>query len=261
METAIKLTDGQGHLIGPVLDTLPDGEVIQVCIGIHWTAVVVEVEGEQHAGLASTFGVGHTHGEADIPQAGRLEELSGRELARLALGEKDILRSIGIAAVNALLPRRPETWEDINAEHVILRAGIGKSVGLVGHFPFIPRIRPQVGELFVFEQRMQPGDLAAESVKDVLPHMDVVAITGTTLINHTLEGLLALCAPQALVILLGPSTVLSPQLFERGIDLLCGAVVTDIPPVLKTVQQGGNFPQVHHAGVRLVSVKREGADI
>ncbi|MFO8011204.1 MAG: DUF364 domain-containing protein [Dehalococcoidia bacterium] len=43
-----------------------------------------------------------------------------------------------------------------------------------------------------------------------MPRADVVAITSTSLINHTFEDLIQLCDANALVIMLGPSTPLSP---------------------------------------------------
>jgi uncharacterized protein (DUF4213/DUF364 family) len=241
-------------LLEAVLDTLLDGKCLHVCIGLHWTAVVVDVQGERRCGLASSMGGNHVHGAPDVPQAGQLETMSGLELAGLARTQQPALASVGVAAINALLPREPDTWEDINAEEVIASYGTGKSVALVGHFPFTWRLRPRVGKLNVLEFRPQPGDLHAEQAFDVIPAADVVAITGTTLINQTFDDLLALCSPQAFVILLGPSTFLSPVLSYYGVDLLCGSVVTDIEGVLKTIRQGGTFRQVHEAGVRLVSI-------
>jgi len=75
-----------------------------------------------------------------------------------------------------------------------------------------------------------------------------------------LEPLLELCAPEALVIMLGPSTPMNPVLFDYGIDILAGSQVIDIEGVLRSVSQGGNFRQVHRAGVKLVTQKREGLD-
>ena len=75
-----------------------------------------------------------------------------------------------------------------------------------------------------------------------------------TIVNHTLEGLLQLCAPGAFVIVMGLSTPLSPLLFEYGVSVISGAVVTGIEPVLRTASQGGNFRQLHRAGVRLVNM-------
>lgn len=245
-------------IIDAVLNTLPDGDCVQVCIGLHWTAVELEVQGELRCGLASTLSGVHEHGKPDVPQAGLLEKMSGLELAALASDEQLSLASVGVATINALLPRQPDQWETRNAEEVIVKYGARKSVALVGHFPFIPRLRSCVGELNVLEQRPRPGDIPANFAVEFIPKADVVAITGTTLINHTLTELLSLCSPDAIVILLGPSTFLSTVLFDYGIDMLCGSVVTDIEAVLTTVGQGGNFRQVHRAGVQLVSMSRTG---
>ena len=244
-------------LLNKLVDTLPDGRIAQVCISTHWTAVVAEIEGQRRCGLASSLTAEHCrHGEPDVTQAGHLETLSGLELAALAQSDQPALASVGVAAINALIPPQPKTWVDLNAEEVIAEHGKGKKVVLVGHFPFIPRLRSRVGELIILEKRPEPGDLPADAAFDVVPDADVVAITGTTLINRTLDGLLELCSPRAHVILLGPSTPLSPVLFDYGIDLLCGSIVTAIEPVLRTVRQAGNFRQVHRAGVRLVSISR-----
>ena len=246
------------QLLDDLLTDLPDGEIRQVRIGVHWTAVVADIDGERRCGLASTVGGPHEHehGGPDVPQAGTLQSLAGRELAALAQSEKSMLRSVGVAAINALLPRQPEQWVDRNAGEIIAAHGEGKQVALIGHFPFIPRLREQVGALHILEQRPQPGDLPAQAAPDVLPKADVVALTSMTVVNHTLQDLLALCHPDALVILLGPSTPLSPILFSYGIDLLCGSVVTNIEAVLRTAGQGGVFGQVHRAGVRLVAIER-----
>jgi uncharacterized protein (DUF4213/DUF364 family) len=246
----------QKPMFETVLDGLPDGEVIKVCIGLHWTAVVMDVLGERRCGLASTLADNHAHGVPDVPKAGQLEQMKGLELAEFVREESLSLASVGVAAINALLPQEPERWKELNAEEVIAEHGNGKSVALVGHFPFISRLRSQVRELNVLEQQPLPGDFPASFAGEIIPKADVISVTGTTLINHTLDELLALCSPDAVVILLGPSTFLSPILFDYGIDLLCGSIVTDIEPVITTIQQGGNFRQVHHAGVRLVSMSR-----
>lgn len=246
-------------MLAELLDTLPDGPVLEVRIGLHWTAVIVETGGVQRCGLASTWGSGGHHRDGpDVPQAGQLTNYSGLELAGLALLDQPTLASVGVAALNALLPRHPELWVETNAEEELAARGAGKRVVLVGHFPFVARLRERVGELVVLEQDPGPGDLPAVAASDYIPLAQVVAITGMTLVNHTLEGLLALCPPDAYVLVLGPSTPLSPALFNHGIDLLSGAVVTAVEPVLRILSQGGNFRQMHRAGVRLVSMRNAG---
>jgi len=244
-------------LLADIMETLPDGKVEQACIGLHWTTVVVNIGGELRCGLASTLTGGHDHHkEADIPQAGKLERFRGRELAQLALLDAPTQASVGLATLNALLPRSPMTWVDANAEEMIAKHGEGKRVVMVGHFPFVPRLRTRVKELIILEQNPGKGDLHAEAAAQVLPTAEVAAITGMTVSNHTLEGLLALCSPEAFVIVMGPSTPLSPLFFNYGVDVISGAIVTDIQAVLRVVSQGGNFRQVHRVGVRLVNLMK-----
>ena len=235
---------------------LPDGRVIDVRIGLSWTAVVIEIAGVARCGLASTLFAGHDHhSQPNIPEAGSLERISGRAMADWLLSDSLTHRSLGMAALNALLPLPAQEWKEVNAEKIIARAGTGKKVVVVGHFPFVDRLRPLVGELAVLEQAPGPGDLPAAAASEVIPQADVVAITGMTLLNHTLQGLLDLCSSKALVLVLGPSTPLHPGLFSYGIQILSGAIVQDIEPVLRAVSQGGNFRQLHKAGVRLVTIE------
>jgi uncharacterized protein (DUF4213/DUF364 family) len=242
------------RLIDDLLDTLPNGRICDVRIGLHWTAVVAEVDGIRRCGLASTLIDDHEHGVADVPQAGQLETFSALDIALFAQSDQSIMASVGVATINALLPPQPASWTDENAEETLARHGANRVVALVGHFPFIPRLRPRVGELFVLERNLHDGDMPEAAAPEILPQADVVAITGLALINHTLEDLLKLCPAHAFVLILGPSTPLSPILFEHGVHKLCGSVVTAVEPVLKAIQQGANFRQVHRAGVRLVTM-------
>lgn len=255
-------------ILEALLSTAADGEVLDVRLGLHWTAVLARVRGEQRCGLAATMGAGEAHaslphGEPDVPAAGRLTTFRARQLAEWILPSAEVagrprLISIGMAALNALLPQPPEAelaaCEGLNASDLIMRLGREKRVVLVGHFPFVTELRAHVEKLSVLELNPQPGDLPAEKAAEVVPEAEIVAITSMTLINRTLAGLLALCSRDALVMLLGPSTPLSPQLFDYGIHLLSGSVVVDPPQVLHLVSEGGTFRQIHRAGVRLVNL-------
>ena len=71
-----------------------------------------------------------------------------------------------------------------------------------------------------------------------------------------MDGLLGLCSLDAYVIVLGPSTPLSPLLFTHGIDMLCGSIVDVIDPVLDGILAGDGFQQVRRHGVRLVTIEK-----
>jgi uncharacterized protein (DUF4213/DUF364 family) len=160
-----------------------------------------------------------------------------------------------VAAVNSLLKVDESSAREINAADVLVARGKGKNVALVGHFSFIEQLRQAAEELWVIEKQPAPGEYPAEAAADLLPKADVVAITGTTLVNHTLDGLLSLCRPGAAVMLLGPSTPLSPILFNYGVSIVSGTQVVDEAAVLRTVGQGASFRQVE--GVRLLTLVRD----
>ncbi len=245
-------------IIDELLPTLPDAEVLDVRIGLRWTAVVIRLDGEKRCGLASTLTAPYNYGgQAHIEAAGQLESYTALELARWANHDHPTLASVGVAALNALLPQQPEIWHDSNAEDVIATHGAGKTVALVGNFPFIARLESRVGKLMVIERHPQEGQFPAEAAPDIIPQADVVAITGMTLINDTLDDLLALCCPESVVLILGPSTPLSPLLFAHGVNVLSGSIVTAIDPVIHAVGQGANFRQIVPLGVRLVTISAD----
>ena len=68
-------------------------------------------------------------------------------------------------------------------------------------FPSSSGCGPTAAECWVLELQPGPGDLPAEQAAEVLPQADVVALTGTSLINHTFDELMALCRRDAFVLL------------------------------------------------------------
>jgi uncharacterized protein (DUF4213/DUF364 family) len=127
-------------------------------------------------------------------------------------------------------------------------------VAVVGHFPFIPSLREVAARLWVIEKHPRKGEHAASAAADLIPRADVVALTGSALINHTLDGLLSLCAPMSTVVVLGPSSPLSPVLLDHGATIVCGTRVVNEELALRSIGQGATFQQVR--GVRLLSLSR-----
>ena len=195
------------------------------------------------------------HGRPAVRDAGKLIGMDGRALAALAQSDSLTERSIGFAAINALLEVDEAACVDRNAEALILERGAGRKVAVVGHFPFIPKVREVAEVCWVLELTPGPGDLPAARAPEIIPQADVVAITGMTLVNGTFEALAALPRPGAFVLVLGPSTPLSPLLFDYGVDAISGTLITDIPLALAAVSQGANFRQI--SGKRLLTMLRE----
>jgi len=246
----------------PIIDDLiaslrDDARLREVRVCAFWTAVVLD---DGRCGLASTLRPEEPQcaGPAPlVPRAGHLLDCSALELAEYAKSDSLLEASIGMAAINSLIEIDESRCVELNAEEVILKEGAGRKVAIVGHFPFTPRVRKAAEKMWVLEKRPVRGDLPAERATEVLPQADVAAITGTSLINHTFEGLMKLCRSDALVIVLGPTAPLSPLLFDYGADIICGTLVTDTESVLRLIGQGANFGQVKRGeGVRLLTMAR-----
>jgi uncharacterized protein len=243
-------------LFNQLLSILPEGKLITVQVGLYWNAVVVEVEGETRCGLAATVNDDSHHytTEPAITGAGRLTDIPARELANFVHSSSLPEISIGMAAINALLPRLPHLWVNLHSKEVLARLGAGRNVALVGHFPYVAELRLRVGNLWVLEQNPQDGDLPASAAAAIIPQADVLAITAMSLLNHTFDDLIALRRPGIPTLIIGPTTPLSPILFETGATILSGAVVEQPETVLRGLSQGANFHQLRQMGVRLVSM-------
>jgi hypothetical protein len=238
-------------LLDDLLDSLTDDAPVRsVLVGAHWTLVC-----SRYGGLASTLMGGHSHGHESVRDVGRLHEKTARELAEYTRSDNPLEVSIGVAAINSLLDVDESRCVQVNASEVLAERGRGKTVALVGHFPFIPKLQTQVGKLVVIEQQPAEGEYPAEAAPELLPQADIIAITGSALVNGTLDGLLAVCPPGVPVMVLGPSTPLSPVLFEHGATILSGARVVDESAAALTISQAASFRQV--SGVKLLTMRKE----
>lgn len=240
--------------IDKLLESLGDDAPVRtLLVGAFWTAVVLDTD-PPRCGLASTL---HAEGGGPWPPvvpAGTLPLDSARSLAEMLRSERILEASIGMAAFNALLQPDEAGMTEANAEEEILARGTGRRVAIVGHFPFVDRVREAAADCWVLERDPAPGDLPASEAAEVLPRADVIALTGTSLLNHTFDDLLGLCRPESFVLLLGPSTPLSPLLLQAGVDALSGTIVDDAERVLRSVGQGATFRQIkRNGGLRLLT--------
>jgi uncharacterized protein (DUF4213/DUF364 family) len=207
----------------------------------------------KHCGLASTFHEPHPSHRL-VRNAGSLTGLPALELAQYARSDNVLEASIGMAAINSLIDIDEARCVDENALDVLARKGRDKNVAIVGRFPWIPKLRSVARTLWVIEQSPQEGELPAEAAAEVLPQADVVGLTGTSFVNHTVDRLLDL-SKNSFVVMVGPTTPLSPLLFDYGVDVLAGVTVVEPDKTIRSISQGAIFSQVE--GVRLVTMAKE----
>lgn len=226
-----------------------DATIREAAANPSWIAVW-----SRYCGLAATLASSEIDSNRAIDVAG-LAGRSARETAALALSDDPFDAAIGVAALNSLLDVDESRCEELNGRDLLIEHARRKNVVLVGHFPFVPALRDVAGRLSVLELRPRPGDLPAAEAARVIPQAEVVAVTGTAFVNHSIDALLRYCRPQALVIVLGPSTPLSPVLFSFGVDIISGARVVD--PTLVLRQVAGGVPFRRLSGLRLLTLRRQ----
>ena len=90
----------------------------------------------------------------------------------------------------------------------------------------------------------------------MLPQADFAFVTGVTIINKTAPRLLDL-AKNATTVFVGPSVVMSPFLFDWGVEMLAGSVVADPDKARFAVKNGaGAF---FGEALQMASLVRAGA--
>lgn len=225
-------------------------EVRDIRMGLFHTAVLT-----RNCGLAATLPRDSLRQEQpSVRDPGRLIDKEALELVGMARSESLLEAAIGMAAINSLLEVKDEECLELNASELIAEKGKGKKVVIVGHFPFIPKLRQVVKELRVIEKNPREGDFTEVEAENLIPRADVVGITGTAFTNHTIEQLLKLPDPKAYIVLLGDTAPLSPILFDYGINAISGTRVINPELALRCVSEGATYRQIK--GIRkLIMVK------
>lgn len=205
----------------------------------------------------------------DIPKAvccpssaGRIfnpEKISGMPAADMMTGlcsAEPIKAAAAIATLNAL---SATCWEQgLTGDYTITRCmdaqdavtmPVEKSVAVVGAFiPTLQALKARGGTWWVIEQEPKalqddemPHFVSAELSDEVIRQADVLIITGVTLINHTLEGILAAAKPDAEIAVMGPTASALPDpLFQRGARIVGGVRVTKPDRLLEILATGGS---------------------
>ncbi|NQS99082.1 MAG: DUF364 domain-containing protein [candidate division Zixibacteria bacterium] len=215
--------------------------VAEVHIGLSYTGVVLD-SGEM--GVAYTFPGEFYRGCKCFTNRKPLSGSDALSVLKLLESEVQLERTVALAAANALTDKRSEEFLTGDfLDYVDLRPS--DTVGMVGNFaPMVANIRSRVKELLIFEIEHQssPEIYPAQSAFSMLPGCDAAIITGTAIINDTLDRLLIHCRNCRETVILGASTPLIPEAFaDTPVTLLSGIKVVDNSLVLRAINEGGGL--------------------
>jgi hypothetical protein len=220
------------------IEQLDDFPVTAVTYGPHMVAVE-----SRKTGVATWAWNNHPVPLEILPNPDH--HYSGKTLARMIQDDHPLKASLGMAALNSLLPEIPPQYvTTLNAGDLIIQLGKHKRVAIIGHFPFIKKMQGKFKELMVFEKSPKSGDLEENLIPCKLHAADIVAVTATTIANKTLENILSNCREGAVKMIIGPSTPLCNITFELGFDYVAGTLVEDAVLLKEGIVNGYTFKQV-----------------
>jgi uncharacterized protein (DUF4213/DUF364 family) len=232
-----------------VLETLlldiPNGwRVSDVYVGANWTlALAHDSTGLQRAGVAATPSEIRPNSRFQIGHYAHEEDAQG--VVRILLSGDETESAVGLATLNALNQPNESLLSSADAADWLAAQSEGRRVAVFGRFPFVEdEIRPFARQVWVFEQAPQAGEFGAVDMAAVLPQAEIVAITSSSILNHTIDLILSHTKPDSLVVLLGPSTPLNVKLFDCGIAALFGVKVLDVGQVIESVIAGEGFQKM-----------------
>ncbi len=169
--------------------------------------------------------------------------------------DRGTCRALGVAVINALADtvwrRRPlPGWRMTAGVDALSAAGLhpDERLVMVGAFvSYIRMLKKRQAKFSVLEMTSEaflPDELAyyrpAEQAPTEVPTADVLLMTGSTIVNDTMDGLLALARPDARVVVVGPSVPLLPDvLAAKGADILATIRVTEADHFLDILAEGG----------------------
>jgi uncharacterized protein len=257
---------------------LDETRIADVVIGIFFTGVKLT---SGHAGVAFTpaadipEAVCCPTSAARMPQAGKLEGKSVGEVINYALDANVLKSAIGVATLNAVSqavldsPRGRELSVIKDADGFdLLDIRPNDKVSLVGAFaPYIRRLKQMGNPFFIIErnpQTLRPDEMEyyrnATQLSETVSESDVLIVTGTAIVNHTIDSILSALHPGQRSAIIGPTASMVPDaFFQHGIDVLAGVRLTDADLMIKVLKQGGSAYHLLHQCSEKIAFRRVGA--
>lgn len=236
-------TNNPWALYDEMIEGIPqDIQVKDYALGINWSYL----QAECGMGVAYTTRQGAKRKEKS--------DLRGKPLREVAAMSKSWCfeeATLGVAALNAWYsnPERLELYGietefegNLDADDADSRLGKkldafqlykpeiaakgNAKVVVVGHFPHATDI-DEYADVTILERCIKDEwDTPDPACEYVMPDADYAYITGVTIMNKTITRLLEL-SRDAHTIMVGPSVVMAPALYKRGVECMAGSIVVD----------------------------------
>lgn len=191
-----------------------------------------------------------------MPFSGKLKGRGVRAYLEDIFSENILRRTLGIATLNALSTL---VWDKTEHPEYELLLGADafdeidvkkyrKSVVVGALVPIIRKLMQENADFHILEkdsrtlkEREMPYYIPPERAGECVPEADLLVITGVTILNDTLPGILAMAKKDAEILVVGPTASMLPDcLFSKGVTMLGGIQVTKADALLDIISEGGS---------------------
>ena len=177
-------------------------------------------------------------------------ELKKKNVVQLArsFNSKDLFeKSLGLGCINAIsqfIFKRADFNLNFTSDSLgLLNIKHNDIVGMVGFFPPLVKLIEKIGSKLIIIEKKE--DLVQETNSwtvtlepNKLKKCNKVLITGTTVLNETIDDILQYCTNATQASIIGPTASFLPDpIFDRGINILGGAFVVDSDSLIRSIQQ------------------------
>ncbi len=247
------IRDTASRIIEALADAAVHRRAVDVRLGLRYVGVQLD---DESCGVAYRFTESERCNEISFPGDDLIAGREAGELLSWLHSENLLMRSVGLAAANALTgsPEGEVMRGDIRS---IIEFGADEQVAMVGYFePLVEEIRKQCAlDIYEIDTSLARGLKESSAAPEGLGRCDVALLTSTAIVNGTIDRLIQAAKGCREVVILGPSTPLIPEAFAgTSVTLLSGVVVVS-GEILKCISEGGGMqrfkPYVRKVNCRL----------
>jgi uncharacterized protein (DUF4213/DUF364 family) len=177
----------------------------------------------------------------------RLKNISILQLAR-SFNSKDLFeKSLGLGCINAIsqfIFKKANFNLNFTSDSLgLLNIKASDIIGMVGYFPPLVKLIEKIGSKLIIIEKKEELVQETESWSITLEPSGLkkcnkILITGTTVLNETIDDILQYCTNVTQASIIGPTASFLPDpVFERGINMLGGAFVVDSDSLIRSIQE------------------------
>ncbi|WP_457754440.1 Rossmann-like domain-containing protein [Thermococcus sp.] len=214
-----------------------DFTIVDFSFALPYTYVVIEGKRGKSLGVAMTLP------EEIQMYSNEIEDVDVGEFIKKVDSLNIIERTLAIATINAVSQYYIDLSKAKRKDVTELLDDSIEKVAVIGNMhPIVKTLKERGFDLYVFERNLKLWD--RETLSDsleywLLPEMDAIIVSGSALVNATLDMILERSKKVKLIVLTGPTAQLLPELLEgSGVTHLASMKVLNTEKALIRLKLG-----------------------